>query len=93
MDLDKFTVELNSGITLHAPFGHANLPILPMSADRGVFGFSVSDKEAIQQLIQSHQEVKLSSAQREVLHWHHKLSHAGLSSIHNLRAIRRSLLN
>jgi hypothetical protein len=62
-----------------------------MSVDRGIFGFSVSDKEAILQLIQSHQEqVQLSSAQREVLQWHYKLSHAGLSTIHNLCRQKKS---
>jgi hypothetical protein len=52
--------------------------------------YPASDKDAIQQLIQNHQQIRLSTAQRELLLWHDKLSHAGLSTIHNLCRQKKS---
>jgi hypothetical protein len=55
-----------------------------MCHDGGVFGFSASDKNTIQQMVKGYQDSPITAAQRKLLHWHYNLSHAGISTIHNL---------
>lgn len=84
MHLTKF------GIELHAPYGRANLPILPTrkhepaSTWADVFLFESTDTDIWTESIVDARNQNLSAAQKELLLWHHRLLHAGLSKIHNL---------
>eukprot|EP00804_Cyclotella_cryptica_P026596 CCRYP_014020-RA/>CCRYP_014020-RA protein AED:0.15 eAED:0.08 QI:0/0/0/0.75/0/0/4/0/791 len=73
-DTSKYRFHLNNGIILDIPYGRANLPILLLSQG--------TDKKIANS--------NLSPAQKELLLWHHRLSHAGLSTIHNLLRVWRT---
>ena len=97
-DASRYRFHLNNGIVLDAPYGRANLPILPLSqgADREIgfwarcFAFSTTENNAWARCILDAANTNLSPAQKELLLWHHRLSHAGISTIHNLMRVRRT---
>ena len=84
-------------IILDAPYGRANLPLLQMSSTSetclwsSMFAFSASDKDAWARGVCDAKNQNLTAAQKEILMWHTRLSHAGLSSVHNLCRQRRTV--
>eukprot|EP00804_Cyclotella_cryptica_P027788 CCRYP_009212-RA/>CCRYP_009212-RA protein AED:0.44 eAED:0.14 QI:0/-1/0/1/-1/1/1/0/824 len=89
--VDKFRLSLANGITLDAPYGRANLPTLPLATSQDkcclwqqCFAFSSSDSTAWTPSVIAASNQNLSLAQKEILLWHQRLSHASLSTIHNL---------
>eukprot|EP00956_Cyclotella_meneghiniana_P006656 scaffold8829_cov55-Cyclotella_meneghiniana.AAC.2 len=84
-------------IILDAPYGRANLPLLQMSSASetclwsSMFAFSASDKDAWARGVCDARNQNLTAAQKEILMWHTRLSHAGLSSVHNLCRQRRTV--
>jgi hypothetical protein len=88
----KFNLEI------HAPYGLANLPIIPMSSSSNtslwseIFLVSAEEKDIWGKNIMNARNQNLSPAQKEILLWHQKLSHAGLSKIHNLCRLRKSIV-
>eukprot|EP00804_Cyclotella_cryptica_P029238 CCRYP_011659-RA/>CCRYP_011659-RA protein AED:0.83 eAED:0.83 QI:0/0/0/0.5/1/1/2/0/595 len=97
-DATKYRFRLNNGIVLDAPYGRANLPVLPLStgSDKELgfwarcFSFTASDNTSWSTNLLAAGNTNLSPAQKELLLWHYRLSHAGLSSIHNLLRTRRT---
>jgi hypothetical protein len=91
-DISKFSITLPGGVILDAPYGHGNLPIFPLSLpDRTprcfwarCFSFQASDQDIWTRSILDASNQNLSLAQKELLLWHHHLSHAGLSTIQNI---------
>eukprot|EP00804_Cyclotella_cryptica_P000828 CCRYP_001075-RA/>CCRYP_001075-RA protein AED:0.12 eAED:0.13 QI:0/0/0/1/0/0.25/4/0/1066 len=98
-DISKYSIKLPGGPILHAPYGNGNLPILPLcSPDRTprcfwtrCFSFHASDRDIWARSILAASNQNLSLAQKELLLWHHRLSHAGLSTIQNISRQRRTL--
>jgi hypothetical protein len=97
-DAVKYTLMMPNDVFLDAPYGTANLPILPMSSGDQVqcfwnqcFGFNVSDTDDWAKLITSAANQNLTPARKELLVWHHRLSHALLSTIHGLCRQRRKV--
>eukprot|EP00804_Cyclotella_cryptica_P018090 CCRYP_017614-RA/>CCRYP_017614-RA protein AED:0.43 eAED:0.20 QI:0/0/0/1/0/0/2/0/735 len=85
--VDKFRLSLANGITLDAPYGHANLLTLPLATSQDkhclwqqCFAFSSSDSAAWAPNVIATSNQNLSLAQKEILH----LSYASLSTVHNL---------
>jgi hypothetical protein len=89
-DVLKYTLKIPGGIILEAPYGRANLPLLPLSSkDKSCFWsrcFNMEDDSADDwaKLITSASNQNLTAAKKELLVWHHKLSHASLSTVHSL---------
>jgi hypothetical protein len=89
-DVLKYTLKIPGGIILEAPYGRANLPLLPLSSkDKSCFWsrcFNMEDDSADDwaKLITSASNQNLTAAKKELLVWHHKLSHAALSTVHSL---------
>lgn len=95
----KFIIDLTSfGIELHAPYGMANLPILPMESSKPAtlwgetYLVSSEEKDVWGRSILDARNQNLSEAEKEVLLWHHKLSHAGLTKVHNLCRQRKKVI-
>eukprot|EP00804_Cyclotella_cryptica_P006881 CCRYP_020804-RA/>CCRYP_020804-RA protein AED:0.48 eAED:0.37 QI:0/-1/0/1/-1/1/1/0/621 len=94
-DITKYSLALSHEITLDAPYGRANLPILPMcSSDSSCFwsrcfAFQASDKDIWARNILAASNQNLTLAQKELLLWHQRLSHAGLSTVQNISRQRR----
>ena len=82
-DLSKYSLILPTDITLEASYGCRNLPILPMcSADQTplrfwpkYFSFCASDHDIWARSILAASNQNLTLAQKELLLWHHRLSH------------------
>ncbi|KAL7478510.1 hypothetical protein ACHAW6_004268 [Cyclotella cf. meneghiniana] len=99
--VDRFHLSLANGITLDASYGWANLPTLPLANSQDEhclwqrrFAFSSSNVSAWTPNIIATSNQNLSLAQKEVLLWHRRLSHAGLATVHNLcRQTRRIKLH
>jgi hypothetical protein len=95
-DLERFRVHLGDGTLLDASYGRANLPILPMyvvgESDMWTrtFGFTGQDRKAWIRHLHDESNQNLSLAQKELLLWHSKLSHASLDAIHNLCRLKRT---
>ena len=99
-DATKYTMYIPSvdgDITLEATYGRANLPLLQMSSPTDTrclwsrtFAFPAGDQTSWAHGIASARNQNLTAAQKEVLLWHFKLSHAGMSSIHNLCRQKRT---
>eukprot|EP00956_Cyclotella_meneghiniana_P029850 scaffold73607_cov46-Cyclotella_meneghiniana.AAC.1 len=93
-DATKYTMYIPSAtgdVTLEATYRRANLPLLQMSSPTytrclwsSTFAFPAVDQTSWARGIASAGNQNLTAAQKEVLLWHFKLSHAGMSSIHNL---------
>ena len=91
-DESKYRFHLNNGIVLDAPYGRANLPVLPLStgSDRELgfwaqcLSFTATDTTVWSNNLLAAGITNLSPAQKELLLWHYCLSHAGLSTINNL---------
>eukprot|EP00956_Cyclotella_meneghiniana_P008045 scaffold10719_cov37-Cyclotella_meneghiniana.AAC.1 len=94
-DATKYTMynipSATGDVTLEATYGRANLPLLQMSSPTytrclwsSTFAFLAVDQTSWARGIASARNQNLTAAQKEVLLWHFKLSHAGMSSIHNL---------
>eukprot|EP00804_Cyclotella_cryptica_P010321 CCRYP_012254-RA/>CCRYP_012254-RA protein AED:0.10 eAED:0.03 QI:0/0/0/1/1/1/3/0/1268 len=98
-DISKYSINLPGGPILHAPYGNGNLPILPLcSPDRTprcfwtrCFSFHASDQNIWAHSILAASNQNLSLTQKELLLWHHRLCHAGLSTIQNISCQRRTL--
>ena len=88
----RFVLFLPDDVTLVAPYNLANLPILPLvdsiTSPTGLwhecFGFNSEMREAWARGTLDAKNQNLSLAQKEVLLWHQRLSHANISAIHNL---------
>ena len=97
-DREKYSLRLPGDIQLDAPYGHANLPVLPMVEQHHAptclwarsFAFNADDKSIWSDNILAAANQNLSLAQKELLLWHQRLSHAGLSAVQNLCRQRRS---
>ena len=95
---EKYSLHLPGDIQLDAPYGRANLPVLPLvDSDyhptclwAKCFAFSADDKSIWSDNILAAANQNLSLAQKELLLWHQRLSHAGLSAVQNLCRQRRS---
>ena len=90
--ISKYSITLPDGLILHAPYGTSNLPILPLCpSDQAprcfwarCFSFHASDRDIWAHSILAASNQNISLAQKELLLWHHRLSHAGLSTIQNI---------
>ncbi|KAL7487907.1 hypothetical protein ACHAW6_013533, partial [Cyclotella cf. meneghiniana] len=97
-DASRYRFRLNNGIILDVPYGRANLPVLPLStgSDRELgfwarcFAFTATDTTVWLSNLLAANNMNLSPAQKELLLWHYRLSHAGLSTIHNLLRAKRT---
>lgn len=95
-DLERFRVFLGDGTVLDASYGKANLPILPMfvAGQSNIwtysFSFSKDDRSAYVQNLLHEKNANLTLAQKELLLWHFKLSHANLPAIRNLCRQKRT---
>eukprot|EP00804_Cyclotella_cryptica_P015074 CCRYP_000647-RA/>CCRYP_000647-RA protein AED:0.72 eAED:0.72 QI:0/0/0/0.5/1/0.5/2/0/813 len=97
-DATKYSFRLHNGIVLDAPYGRANLPVLPLSPHREsslsfwarCFAFSSSDNAAWSKTILDAKNMNLTSSQKELLLWHQCLSHTGLTTVHNLMRAQKS---
>jgi hypothetical protein len=96
-DDEKYCIALPDGTSLSAPYGKANLPILSMSQPDDpkclwsrCFSFDDTDPDFWARSLLDVKNMNLSNAQKELLRWHQKLSHAGLSTIHNLCRQKRT---
>ena len=96
----KYILHLtNLNITLDAPYGHANLPVLTLATDdmlssikdtwMEAFQVDIDEKDIWGQSILNERNQNLSAAEKELLLWHQKLSHAGLSQIQRLCSRQR----
>jgi hypothetical protein len=97
-DADSYSIRLLDGSILVAPHGHANLPILPMSDSTKqpsclwmrCFSFQDVSPDLWSTNVLAAKNQNITNAQKELLRWHHKLAHAGLSTIHNLCRQKRA---
>ena len=88
----RFVLFLPGDVTLVAPYNLANLPILPLvdsvSTTAGLwnecFGFNSEMRDAWARGTLDAKNQNLTSAQKEILLWHQRLSHVNLAAIHNL---------
>jgi hypothetical protein len=93
--LTDFRIIMKDGTILLAPYGRANLPVLPIDVEGKsniwtyTFSFSASDRDIWKRNVLDEMNQNLSLAQKELLLWHQRLSHAGLTSVHNLCRVRR----
>lgn len=94
-DAKMYLIKLPGDMILEAPYGKVNLPLLQLSNSVNsclwakFFAFNVDDKIDWKKAILDTTNQNLTAAQRELLVWHFKLSHAGLSTVHNLCRQRR----
>ena len=96
-DISKYSLVLSDEIILDAPYGHANLPVLPMCSPNHskscfwsrCFAFQASDRDVWARSILAASNQNLTLAQKELLLWHQRLSHAGLSTVQNISRQRR----
>ena len=86
-------------LVLQAKYGLSNLPVLPMNPSASptarwndVFLVSESDRNCWNQSQLDAKNQNLTLAQQELLNWHHKLSHIGISKIHYLCRQRKQVL-
>jgi hypothetical protein len=78
-DASKYRFHLNNGIILDAPYGRANLPVLPLStgSDRELgfwarcFAFTATDTTVWSTNLLAANNMNLSPAQKELLLWHY----------------------
>lgn len=84
-DATTYTMVLPGDMILEAPYGHANLPIIPLSSGPSdtcfwnrCFNFRDTDNAAWNKSITHASNCNLTPAQKELLIWHQKLSHASL---------------
>jgi hypothetical protein len=93
----KYTIMLPNKRFLDAPYGRANLPLLALSNSSDLclwsqcFAFNATDKLDWKKAILDSSDQNLTAPQKEFLVWHFKLSHAGLSTVHNLCRQKRKL--
>ena len=94
-DWSKYQFHLHNGIFLDAPYGRASSMLsFSQGTNREVgfwaccFAFSTTDKSTWTRSILDAANSNISPAQKELLLWHHCLSHAGLFTIHNLLCVR-----
>ena len=88
----RFVLFLQDDVTLVAPYNLSNLPVLPLvdsvSSTAGLwhecFGFNSEMRQAWARGTLDAANQNLSLAQKEILLWHQRLSHANISAIHNL---------
>ena len=88
----RFVLFMPDDVTLVAPYNLANLPILPLvdsvTSPTGLwqecFGFTSEMRSAWARGTLDAENQNLSLAQKEILLWHQRLSHANISAIHNL---------
>jgi hypothetical protein len=94
--LTDFRLILRDGTTLIAPYGRANLPVLPLFTEGEsnlwtfCFSFNAADRNLWKRNVLDEMNQNLSLAQKELLLWHQRLSHAGLTSVHNLCRVKRT---
>jgi transposase InsO family protein len=93
--LHDFRITMKDRTVLLAPYGRANLPVLPMYVEGKsniwtyTFSFNATDRDIWKRNVLDEMNQNLSLAQKELLLWHQRLSHAGLTSVHNLCRVRR----
>ena len=83
-DLLKYSLVLLDNIVLEAPYGRANLPILPMRPSDAppscfwsrCFSFQATDRDVWARNILAALNQNLTLAQKELLLWHQCLSHS-----------------
>ena len=92
-----YILRLCDGTILEAPYGASNLPLLRLSNEdmpscfwSKCFTFTNVKADDWSQNVLAESNKNLSPAQKELLRWHQRLSHAGLSTIHNLCRQKRS---
>jgi transposase InsO family protein len=94
-DGDQYVIRLQDGTILQAPYGAANLPLLKMSEESPKCFWSrcFSSHDVTPEIwatnVMNAANTNITAGQRELLRWHHRLSHAGLSTIHNLCRMKR----
>jgi transposase InsO family protein len=95
-DDESYYIMLPDGAVLLAPYGKANLPLLSMSKSSDprclwsrCFAFEDTDPKFWARSLLDAKNLNLSAAQKELLRWHNKLSHAALSTVHNLCRMKR----
>jgi hypothetical protein len=94
-DGDQYIIRLQDGTILQAPYGTANLPLLKMSEESPkcfwsrCFGSHDVTPDIWATNVMNAANTNITAGQRELLRWHHRLSHAGLSTIHNLCRMKR----
>jgi transposase InsO family protein len=92
-----YEIKLPDNMILEARYGRANLPLLELSGSTDsclwskFFAFNASDKSDWKKAILDASNQNLTAAQKELLVWHFKLSHAGLSTVHNLCRQKRTM--
>ena len=94
----QYVLRLADGTILEAPYtGQANLPLLRLSNESmptcfwaKCFSFTNTTADEWSDNVLAEANLNLSSAQKELLRWHQRLSHAGLSTIHNLCRQKRN---
>ena len=93
-----YSIKLKDGTILDAPYGAANLPLLQLSNPRQpscfwhrCFSFHGTDEDLWTRNVLDARNQNITAAQKEILRWHHRLSHACLATIHNLCRQKRQL--
>ena len=93
----QYVLRLSDGTVLEAPYGSENLPKLQLSSDGSpaclwtrCFAFQNVDQKLWARSVLDQNNLNLTAAQRELMRWHQRLSHAGLSTIHNLCRQKRT---
>jgi hypothetical protein len=96
-DDKQYVIRLNDGTVLLAPYGPANLPLLQLSDPTNpsclwskCFSVQGISPEMWSMNVLAANNINLTAAQKELMRWHHRLSHAGLSTIHNLCRQKRT---
>eukprot|EP00804_Cyclotella_cryptica_P013428 CCRYP_005167-RA/>CCRYP_005167-RA protein AED:0.30 eAED:0.34 QI:0/0/0/1/0/0/3/0/603 len=88
------TMGLSSRLRMGAPiclsFRSAKVPTERLVSGRDALPFSTTENNTWARSILDAANTNLSPAQKELLLWHHRLSHAGISTIHNLMRVRRT---
>jgi hypothetical protein len=91
LDHNKVVLRFVGGTILDAPYGAANLPLLKLSDPDNLncrwlqcFSFRNTSPSLWADNVIAANNQNLTAAQKELLRWHHRISHAGLSTIHNL---------
>ena len=93
-----YSIKLKDGTILDAPYGAANLPLLKMSNPiqpscfwGHCFSFHGTDEDLWIKNVLNAKNQNITTSQKELLRWHHRLSHACLATIHNLCRQKRTL--
>jgi hypothetical protein len=96
-DHEIYVIKLIGGAVLEAPYGAANLPILKLSDPDNpecrwlkCFSFRNTSPTLWSDNVMAAKNQNLTAAQKELLRWHQRLSHAGLTTIHNLCRQKRA---